>query len=42
MKEIKGLNIYYREDVATKLHRLEIIYENGRLGLKDKNNLCDS
>lgn len=33
--EARGLTIYYRDDVASKLHRLHISYENGRLGLRD-------
>ncbi|MBD8069436.1 hypothetical protein [Bacillus sp. PS06] len=36
--EVMGLPIYYQEDVADKLHRLQIIYENGRLGLRDTDN----
>ncbi|MFC4321968.1 hypothetical protein [Litchfieldia salsa] len=33
--EENGLTIFYQDDVATKLHRLSITYENGRLGLRD-------
>ncbi|WP_442600229.1 hypothetical protein [Neobacillus sp. D3-1R] len=37
-KEVNGLTIYYKDDVASKLPRLHISYENGRLGLRDLKN----
>jgi Fe-S cluster assembly iron-binding protein IscA len=37
--EANGLKIFYQKDVQPHLHRLHISYENGRLGLKDKNNV---
>ncbi|RAL26393.1 iron-sulfur cluster biosynthesis family protein [Thermoflavimicrobium daqui] len=35
VKVKNGLTIYYRDDVASYLHRLYISFENGRLELRD-------
>jgi hypothetical protein len=41
-REVNGLPIFFREDVASHIHRLKIIYENRRLGLLDNKDLNEN